>query len=67
MRYSGDVDLDKKIVRINKKKSLKKGGGLELLDTLMHEKTHILHPKMHEATVYKKMSKLKKGYAKRYL
>ena len=52
MRWHGDIDEKKKVIRINdsKKKNQKKG---ELIDTIVHEETHRMHPKMHEKTVRK--------------
>jgi len=60
MRWHGDIDYDKKIVRINpsKKKNEKPG---ELLDTILHEETHMKHPKMWEKTVKRKVNELKKS------
>ena len=60
----GDSDDNKKLVRINKKKSLKKGGTKELMDTWEHEKMHVDHPKMLERTVYKKVRKKMKKIKK---
>lgn len=68
MHAFGETDLDKKKVRINKKKSLKKGGARELYDTIKHEKIHIDSPKMLEKTVYKKTHKFTRGrYGKKNL
>lgn len=50
MRAFGDTDFQKKLIRINKRKSLKSGPG-ELLDTIKHELTHAKHPKMGEKRV----------------
>jgi len=64
MKWFGDTDVDKKIIRINKKKSIKHGGHMELKDTVFHEKYHAAHPKALEKTTYKKtrqyIKKLKK-------
>lgn len=64
MRSFGDVSYEKKVVRINKKKSKKDGRTRpinkgankypEVLDTIYHEERHIKHPKEHEKTVRKK-------------
>lgn len=63
LSYWGDTDDNKKLVRINKKKSLK-DGKVGLADTLIHEKFHVRHPKATEKTTYKytskKIKKLKK-------
>ena len=53
MRAFGDTDTEKKLIRINKKKSKAHGSG-ELLDTIVHEKMHADHPKRYERTVRKK-------------
>lgn len=50
-RVFGDTDLDKKVIRINKKKSKKEGDRGEVLDTIVHEVSHAKHPRMHEKTV----------------
>lgn len=56
MRWHGDIDEKKKVIRINdsKKKNQKKG---ELIDTIVHEETHRMHPKMHEKTVRKEAAR----------
>lgn len=57
MKCYGETDLEKKTIRINKKKSkdsdkrMKTRG--EVLDTIVHEELHASHPKMHERTVRK--------------
>ncbi len=53
MRAYGDTDLEKKVIRINKKKAKLKGRKGELLDSIMHEENHRIHPKMHEKNVRK--------------
>jgi SOS response regulatory protein OraA/RecX len=63
MRWMGDTDFDKKLIRINKSKH--KGKNVpktrtkkqELMDTMIHEKMHADHPRMKEKTVYKKTRK----------
>lgn len=57
MRWHGDIDEDKKIIRVNKSKKKNKHRG-EILDTIVHEETHRKHQKMHEKTVYKKTRKI---------
>ena len=54
--YWGDTDDEKKLVRINKKKSLKQGK-IGLKDTLFHEFYHVKHPGATEKTTYKKTAK----------
>jgi len=51
MHGYGDLDLEKRIVRINKSKKKNKRG--EILDTIVHEKQHILHPKKYERNIRK--------------
>lgn len=69
MKWFGDTDTEKKIIRINKKKSLKHGGKAELKDTIFHEKYHAAHPGALEKTTYKKtkqyIKKLKKNHVSR--
>lgn len=60
MRNYGDIDDDKKVIRINKKKSkewTKKHKKPGVLDTIVHEETHRKHPKMGEKAVKKKTKK----------
>lgn len=52
MRYYGDTDLDKHIIRVNKSK--KKNGRGDIIDTIVHEEMHAKHPKMYERTVRRK-------------
>lgn len=59
MRTDGDIDFDERVIRVNKSRSKKHKGGI--LDTIVHEETHRLHPEMHEKTVRKKTTaKIKK-------
>ena len=51
MRWSGDIDDKKGIIRINKSKG-------DVLDTIVHEETHRKHPKMHEKTVREETRRL---------
>ena len=57
MKWQGDTDTEKKVIRINRKKSKKKSS---VIDTITHEELHAKHPNMHEKTVYKKTKKLLK-------
>lgn len=52
MKGFGETDLTKKTVKINKSK--KKNASGEILDSIVHEKTHILHPKMKEKNIQKR-------------
>ncbi len=65
MRSWGDTDLEKKVIRINKKKSknvpFKKSlpkGYPEVLDTIVHEEMHAKYPKMKEMDVRKKTRRM---------
>jgi hypothetical protein len=61
MRWQGDTDFERKIIRINPKKSKKKSGRGGVIDTLVHETYHADHPKATEKTTYKAVpKKLKK-------
>lgn len=55
MHVYGETDLDKKTIRINKSK--KKNIHGDIIDTIVHEKEHILHPKKRETTVRKDTEK----------
>jgi len=43
----GEIDEKKKIVKINKKMN-KKGKRGELINSILHEELHLLHPRMKE-------------------
>jgi len=72
MHGFGDIDFDKKIIRVNKKRSknkpsrkrpINKGASKfpEVLDTILHEETHRKQSKLHEKTLKKKIvRKMKK-------
>ena len=62
MEAFGEVDFDKKIIKINRKAHIKaKKKALwdipqkdsTLINTLLHEKMHIAHPKMKERNIRK--------------
>jgi hypothetical protein len=55
MKSSGDIDYDTKKIRVNKKRSKGEKGGI--LDTIVHEETHRLNPKMSESNVKRKTTK----------
>lgn len=57
MRSYGDTDYNKRIIRVNKSKKKNKKRG-DIIDTIVHEETHVRHPKMHEKTVSKKTKKI---------
>ena len=59
MPMFGETDLEKKVIRINKskKKNTRKG---EILDTIVHEEQHRIHPKMKEKNVRKRTKKMVK-------
>jgi len=57
MRAYGDIDYDKRIIRINKvrsKKWAKKHKKAGVLDTIVHEDLHRQHPRMSERVIIKK-------------
>lgn len=58
MRWQGDTDFEKGLIRINPKKSKHKS---TVIDTLVHETYHADHPKATEKKTYKEVpKKLKK-------
>ncbi|MFH1229552.1 MAG: hypothetical protein V1678_03960 [Candidatus Aenigmatarchaeota archaeon] len=59
MHGHGDIDYEKKVIRVNKSKKKNKRKG-EVLNTIIHEELHRKHPKMHEKTVYKKAKEMEK-------
>ena len=59
MRGHGDIDLEKRVIRINKSKKANKKKG-EIINSIIHEEYHRKHPKAHEKTTYKKTNKLQK-------
>ncbi len=65
MRWHGDIDYDKKIIRVNKakKKNKKKG---EISNTIVHEEIHRQHPQMHEKTVAKKANQATPAQKQKY-
>lgn len=65
MRWFGDTDLDKKVIRVNRKRSRKSGRPGEVLDTIVHEVQHAKHPRMSESGVRKKTVKVIKNLTKR--
>jgi hypothetical protein len=52
MRWYGDIDYDKRIIRVNKSSKKNKKMG-DIINTIVHEETHRLHPKMYERNVKK--------------
>lgn len=77
LRVFGETDLDKKVIRINKKKSRsvkpgkkvrmlnRKGKSGELLDTIKHELLHVDHPKAKEKTIRKMTERATKRMSKK--
>ena len=79
MRWFGDADLDKKVIRINVKKNKQVGKNLmkvpgkksqrvsrgELLDTLVHETLHVKYPKKSETKIQKLAEKKMKVMSKK--
>ena len=60
MHAYGDTDIEKKVIRVNKKKSKNSGRKGEVLDTIVHEASHAKHPKMKEKNVRKYTKRLTK-------
>ena len=54
MRWFGDIDDKKGIIRINKSKKKNKKKG-DIINTIAHEEMHRVHPKMWEKTIDKKV------------
>jgi acetyl-CoA carboxylase alpha subunit len=52
MRWHGDIDEKKKIIRVNKSKKKNERKG-EIIDTILHEEDHRIHPKAYEKTIRK--------------
>ena len=76
MHGYGEIDWNKKTIRINKKRSKKDPMHKrpvnkkahkypEVLDTIVHEEMHRKHPKMHEKTVRKTTKKLMKKMSRK--
>lgn len=51
MKWYGETDDKKRIIKINKLKSLKVGGEKEYADSWRHERYHVEHPQMTEKNV----------------
>jgi len=71
MRAYGDIDLNKRIIQINKRKAKKSKVPGELINSIQHEKEHATHPKWSEKKVKtateKSISKMsKKSKSKLY-
>jgi hypothetical protein len=58
MKWQGDTDLKRKVVRINPTKSKKKSGKGGVIDTIVHEEYHIAHPKATEKETYAAVPKI---------
>lgn len=54
MKWYGETDLKKGIIKINKRKARKSGSRGELLDSIEHEMMHVRHPKLSEKKIIKK-------------
>jgi hypothetical protein len=59
MRGHGDIDMEKRVIRINKSKKANKKKG-EIINSILHEEYHRKHPKATEKTTYKQAKKLEK-------
>lgn len=51
MPYFARTDTKTKLIEVNKKKNKKSKVKGELIDSLVHEKAHLQHPRMHEKTI----------------
>ncbi len=60
MRGFGETDLDRKVVKVNKKRAKATHQKGELLDTIAHELLHVKHPKAKERTIQKKTERVTK-------
>lgn len=56
MRGYGDIDLKKKVIRVNKARCKTRQKG-EIIDTIVHEELHRLHPKKGEREIEKLTTK----------
>ena len=63
MKDYGETDLTNHTIRINKSKKKNQRG--DIIDTIVHEKEHILHPNKHEKTVRKSTAKKLKSMSKK--
>lgn len=64
MRSQGDIDLDNRVIRVNKQKSKAKSS---VIDTIVHEEMHRVHPQIHEKNIRRLTSQRvsKMSYAQR--
>ncbi len=69
MRFFGDIDYEKRKIRLNKSKKKNKKPG-EILNTIVHEEMHRRHPSMHEKTIKKEtkrqLAKMSKRQKEKY-
>lgn len=63
MRWYGDIDDKTKIIRVNKSKKKNKKG--DIINTIVHEELHRVHPKMWEKTIDKKVIRSLQGLNQR--
>ncbi len=56
MKWYGDIDEEKKTIRVNKSKKKNKKKG-DIIDTIVHEEMHKTNPNMYEKTVRKQTKK----------
>ena len=54
MRYFGETDTKKKVIKINKRKSKSTGTKGELIDSINHEVQHAKHPHLSERQTEKR-------------
>lgn len=73
MRYTGEIDWHRGLIRINKKRAKSKrvakiyGYDVKsgILNTIVHEEMHRQHPRMHEKTVRKRTKRKVKKMSRR--
>jgi hypothetical protein len=53
MKPFGETDTKRRVIRVNAKKSKSTGQRGELLDSIVHETKHALHPRKSEESVQK--------------
>ncbi|MCH8069283.1 MAG: transposase [Candidatus Marinimicrobia bacterium] len=61
MKGFGETDFKKKVIRINKSKKKNKRKG-EILDTIVHEEQHRIHPGMKEKNIKKTLTPFTQRY-----
>lgn len=65
MKWYGETDLNKGVVKINRRKARKSGSRGELLDTITHELLHVRYPRLSEKKIIKKTEAKTKRMSKK--